>query len=311
VAKGDLRQAETQIQVLLTQYPDNLSVLTQAGIITGLKGDRARATRLFTNALGLHEGNMEAFAALISLDLSHKDPATAIARIEARLKRTPNSAGTLLLAARAYESAGNLKKSEHALRRTIEIDASNLQAYAMLAQQYSSQKRLDGALKELEELSKRGPSSIQAHTLAAMLLEMQNKANEARKHYELALTIDPAAAVAANKLAWMYAETGGNLDTALQLARTATRSLSESAPIQDTLGWVYYKKGLAALAIPLFQRSVDQDPTNPVYAFHLGLAHAKAGDSLQARQALRQALALAQDFKGADEAKQLLVSLER
>jgi Flp pilus assembly protein TadD len=53
------------------------------------------------------------------------------------------------------------------------------------------------------------------------------------------------------------------------------------------------------------------DPTNPVYAFHLGLAHAKAGDSLQAREALQQALTLARDFKGADEAKQLLVSLER
>jgi tetratricopeptide (TPR) repeat protein len=144
-----------------------------------------------------------------------------------------------------------------------------------------------------------------------MLLETEGKAPKARRHYELALTVDPAAAVAAHKLAWMYAETAGNLDKALRLARAATRSLPNSAPIQDTLGWIYYKKGLAALAIPLFQRSVDQDPTNPVYAFHLGLAHAKAGDSLQARQALRQALALAQDFKGADEAKQLLVSLER
>jgi predicted Zn-dependent protease len=90
--------------------------------------------------------------------LSHKDPATATARIEARLKRTPNSAGTLLLAARAYQSAGNLKKSEHALRRTIEIDASNLQAYELLTRQYTSQNRLHEVLRELEELSKREPS---------------------------------------------------------------------------------------------------------------------------------------------------------
>jgi Flp pilus assembly protein TadD len=73
----------------------------------------------------------------------------------------------------------------------------------------------------------------------------------------------------------MYAETGENLDRALELARTATRGLPTSAPIQDTLGWIYYKKGLAALAIQPFQKSVELDPNNPVYSFHLGLAHAK------------------------------------
>jgi tetratricopeptide (TPR) repeat protein len=308
LAKRDLRKAQQEVQVLLTQYPDNLSVLTQAGLITGQKGDRERATRLFSNALGLHDGNLETFTALVSLDLAYKDPATAIARVEPRLKRMPNSTGTLLLAARVYEAAGKLKESEQALRRTIEVDASNLQAYDMLSRQYISQKRLDEALNELKELS---PRSVQAHTLAGILLEAKSRAPEARKHYELALTIDPTAAVAAHRLAWMYAETGGTLDIALQHARTAMRSLPDSAPIRDTLGWIYYRKGLAALAIPVFQKSVDQDPTNPTYSFHFGLAHAKAGDSVQARQALQQALALDRNFKGADQAKQLLNSLER
>ena len=116
--------------------------------------------------------------------------------------------------------------------------------------------------------------------------------------------------MAANRLAWILAETGGSLDVALELARRAARSLPDSAPMQDTLGWIYYRKGLVALAIPIFQKSVDREPANPVYIFHLGLAHAKAGDSRQARQALQQALALARDFKGADEARRLLVSLE-
>ena len=52
--------------------------------------------------------------------------------------------------------------------------------------------------------------------------------------------------VAANNLAWMFAETGENLDMALQLAQAATRRVPEQPEIQDTLGWIYYKKGLAA-----------------------------------------------------------------
>ncbi len=310
VAKRDYRQAKGEIDALLTHYPDHTAVLIQAGIVTGLTGDPDRGARLLGNALGLYEGSLEALGALVSLDLSRKDPATAIARVEGRLKTKPNSAGLLLLAARIHESTGNLKKSEQVLRQTIEVDAANLPAYEMLARQYISQKRLDEALKECEELSKREPPSVQLHTLAGILLEAQHKAPEARKHYEMALTIDPKALVVSHKLAWMYAEAGENLDRALQFARTATRGLPGSAPIQDTLGWIYYKKRLAALAIQPFQKSVELDPNNPVYSFHLGLAHAKAGDSLKARLALERALTLARDFKGADQAKQLLASFK-
>jgi Flp pilus assembly protein TadD len=116
--------------------------------------------------------------------------------------------------------------------------------------------------------------------------------------------------VAANNLAWMLAETGGNLDVALQLAQTATRGLPEHPAVQDTLGWIYYKKGLAALAVSPFQKSVEKDPKNPVYHFHLGLALAGTGDSPNARLALRQALALAPNFDGAAEARQVLASLK-
>ena len=310
LAKRDYRQAKGEIEALLTQYPDHTAVLIQAGIVTGLTGDPDRGSRLLSNALGLYDGSLEALGALVSLDLSRKDPATAIARVEGRLKTTPNSAGLLLLAARIHESTGDLKRSEQALRRIIEVDAANLPAYERLARQYISQKRLDEALKECEELSTRQPPSVQLHTLAGILLEAQHKAAEAREHYEAALTIDPKALVAAHKLAWIYAEAGENLDRALQLARTATLGLPGSAPIQDTLGWIYYKKRLAALAIPVFQKSVELDPNNPVYSFHVGLAHAKAGDSLKARLALEQALTLARDFKGADQAKQLLASFK-
>ena len=310
LAKRDYRQAKGEIDSLLTDYPDHTAVLIQAGIVTGLTGDPDRGARLLTNALGLYDGSLEALGALVSLDLSHKDPVTAIARVEGRLKTKPNSAGLLLLAARIHESTGNLKNSEQALRRILGVDAANLPAYEMLARQYISQTRLDEALKECEELSKRQPPSVQLHTLAGILLEAQHKAPEAREHYEAALTIDPKTVVASYKLAWMYAETSENLDRALQLARTATRGLPASAPIQDTLGWIYYKKGLAALAIQPFQKSVELDPNNPVYSFHLGLAHAKAGDSLKARLALEQALTPAQDFKGADQAKQLLASFK-
>ena len=53
--------------------------------------------------------------------------------------------------------------------------------------------------------------------------------------------------MAANNLAFLYADEGGNLDLALQLAQTAKQHLPNSAEVDDTLGWVYYKKGCLVL----------------------------------------------------------------
>ena len=309
-ARRDLRRAESELQVLTKEYPNSTAVQTQAGVLAAMKGDTSGASRSLARALELDQNNLEALSVLISLDFAAKNRAGAVARIDARVARTPNDAAVLLLAARTYARAGDLAKAEQMLRKTVEVDASNFDAYSMLGRLYISQKRLDDALAEFQLLSKRQARPIQAHTVAGVILEAQNKPQEARKHYEQALALDPGMPVAANNLAWMYAETGENLDLALQMAQAATRRLPNNPAIQDTLGWIYYKKGLAALAIAPFQKSIELDPKNPIFHFHLGLAHLKNGDSPKARIALRDALALAPDFAGAAEAKQVLASLK-
>ena len=55
--------------------------------------------------------------------------------------------------------------------------------------------------------------------------------------------------MAANNLAWRYAEDGGNLDVALSLAQTAKRKLPDSPEVSDTLGWIYLKKDLDTQAV--------------------------------------------------------------
>ena len=57
-------------------------------------------------------------------------------------------------------------------------------------------------------------SSAASRTLLGMILEMQNKPEEARKQYEEAPALDPRAAVAANNLASQQAEKG-DLESAL------------------------------------------------------------------------------------------------
>src|SRR5207344_790828 len=140
---------------------------------------------------------------------------------------------------------------------------------------YLSQKRLDEAKKQFETLVARQQDPVASGTMLGIILEIQGRPADAQKMYERTLEVDPTAPVAANNLAWMYATHGGNLDVALQLAQTAKQKLADDASVDDTLGWIFYKKDLAVDAIRSFEASVKRMPTKAEYHFHLGLAHAK------------------------------------
>ena len=179
----------------------------------------------------------------------------------------------------------------------------------MLGQLYASQKRLDEARAGFEQLAKQMPRLAGPPTMVGNLFDMQKNTGQARVWYERALAIDPKAAVAANNLAWLLAETGGNLDVALQHAQAAKSQLPELPDVDDTLGWVYYKKGLATLAIQSFEESVRKDGKNALFHYHLGLAYLKNEEKDKARVSLKQALALNPSFDGAADAKKVLASL--
>jgi Tfp pilus assembly protein PilF len=145
--------------------------------------------------------------------------------------------------------------------------------------------------------------------MVGIIHQIQNSSAAARKWYERALAINSRSAVAANNLAWLYVEEGGNLDMAMQLALVAHGENPEVPEYADTLGWVFYKKGLFAQAAELFEQSSRRDPANAVYSYHLGLAHLRGGNSERARRAFELALKAAPHFEGAEEARRALQSL--
>jgi tetratricopeptide (TPR) repeat protein len=172
------------------------------------------------------------------------------------------------------------------------------------------ERRLDAALAEFDELAKHDPRPVAPLTFAGVILLAQGKTSEAQDRFERALQVDPTAAVAANNLAWIYSESGRNLDIALQLAQTAHRKLPDTPEVADTLGFIYYKKNLLPQAIQSLNAAVDKDPTKAGYHYHLGLAMAKSGNAAGAKEHLTTALNLKRDFQGAADARTVLQSLE-
>jgi tetratricopeptide (TPR) repeat protein len=309
LTKGELDRAEADLKQLMTRFPNSAAVHTQMGMLLGRRRQLPAARTEFERALQIRPDGGEALAGLIALDLGAKNYAGARARIDARIASNPTAA-LLTLAARTYAASGDLVSTERLLRKAINLDGDFVAAYGALGQLYLVQGKLASARAEFETLAERSPKSVAALTMVGIILQVEGNVDGARDRFERVLRIDPEAAVAANNLAWIYAEHGGNLDVALQLAQTAQKRLPGVAQVSHTLGFIYYKKDLVSLAIRTFKLSAENDPGNALYQYHLGLAYAKAGETTNAKQSLSRALAVKSDFAGAQEARDLLRSLE-
>ena len=112
----------------------------------------------------------------------------------------------------------------------------------------------------------------------------------------------------------------GNLDEAVRLAQQVVQANPDVPSFADTLGWVYYQKGLYAAAADQLRKAVNIDEANarransspsPGFRFHLGMALKAKGDRNGARRELEQALRLngGNNFGDADEARKALASL--
>jgi Flp pilus assembly protein TadD len=91
--------------------------------------------------------------------------------------------------------------------------------------------------------------------------------------------------------------------------------MPHSPSVADTLGWIYYQKGAYHSAVDSLQEALklgqeNNSPDNPRFHYHLGMAYAKSGQTLLARQQLQQVLKLTPNSPDAEEAKKQLAELK-
>lgn len=309
LAQGDGQRVADALGPLQTRFGFRSKVQVLAGQHSLSENDRAGARKAFERALALDPKDNEAFGALVSLDVDAGNGAEARRRIEERLRRTPEDPAIAVLAGRVYGQLGLTQKAEDAWRTVLRLQPANLEAYQALGRMYYEQNRLDQAVDEARRLAAAQPKSAGAQTLLGFLLEMQGRLPEAQRHYQKALELDSRAGAAANNLAWLYATHGGNLDAALQLAQSAKVSLPDSPEVNDTLGWIFYKKGMKDLAVGPLEQAASGAPSRAVYHYHLGMAYLGTNSWEKARTSLKQALSLSATFEGADEARTVLATL--
>jgi tetratricopeptide (TPR) repeat protein len=307
LADGQLSRAQSEAETIVKGAPARPEGHTLMGEVLYRRNQPGPARRAFERALELDPTSMRASSGLALIEVGSKQVAQTVARLDKQIAQSPKDPRLTLLAGRAHATAGDFVKAEALFRRAIALDPALAEAYNTLGQLYVMQNKLDQARAEYQALAAKQPGNVQAHTMVALLLhaksqraprnspEAERLLTEAKAHYEKIVQLDRRATVAANNLAFLYAEEGGNLDVALNLAQSAKAASPDDPDVDDTLGWIYYKKDLPALAIEPLRRSVAKDGKNATYHFHLGMVYLRAGDNRSGRESLRKAIELGLD----------------
>jgi tetratricopeptide (TPR) repeat protein len=154
----------------------------------------------------------------------------------------------------------------------------------------------DEALSRIESALKRSPGNPEISYQRAVLLERAGKVDGAIAALEGMHRERPLDAGITNALGYTLADHKRELPRAEQLIREALSAQPDNPALLDSLGWVLYRRGQFAAALPILARAFRLLHDGDVGA-HWGEALWAAGQKPQARAAWQRALAADPDNK--------------
>jgi uncharacterized protein (TIGR03790 family) len=156
----------------------------------------------------------------------------------------------------------------------------NLRGWSLL-DQGKPDDEVDAVLERATSLE---PRLVLSQLRLASAAEKRNDYDKAIERYRAVLAAEPGNVFALNNLAYALADKKNQAKEALPLAQTAYRLSDQALAVADTLGWVHFKLGDTAQALPLLDRAAKGAPTNVDILVHAAIAHASVGNSVQARR---------------------------
>jgi Flp pilus assembly protein TadD len=304
--KGDLSAAQLDLVKLTKDFPNAAEAFSNLGAVYGQRKDWEPAQAAFEQALKLKPNDRLAIEGLWAAYLALKQTNAGEIRYAKLAAANPKSAEVAVGLASLRIAAGHEDGAEKGLIAFSADNPNSIEALKMEADIRFRKGDLQGAEKLALQVVQANAEDPAAYSGLAAIYASQNRPQEVIKQYREVLKRSPDDVLAANNLAWLLAENGGNLDEALALAQKSKEGAPYNATVSDTLGWIYLKKNDVSLALAQFQDALRVDPKNQAYLYHLGLAQYRSDELAAAEASLRAALAGGKTFVGIEDARKAL-----
>lgn len=199
--------------------------------------------------------------------------AEAIEELNVVKKYNPEELQTHYLLALIYSAQKEYEMAageyEFILKSVSKNEPQNIEVYGYLGQLYYSQKKYDQAIEQFEKMLELEPKNADVMYLLGSLYIEVGKRDLAVSTLKKSIEIDAQHDGSLNTLGYIYAENNENLDQAEELIKRALAISPDNGAYLDSLGWVYYQKGMYAQALEVCQKA-DQMLKDPVIYDHLG-----------------------------------------
>jgi tetratricopeptide (TPR) repeat protein len=290
--EGNLDQAGAVFGSLSRQVPESVDVQLQLAYVALNRRNYSEAEAAFKKILEKHPAEWRAVAGLVDVDLAQNHPEKAYSRLEAELTRSHGSPAVRYLLATTALRNGKYNDAIENFRALANQTPNSIDAQIQLANVFQLKGDVHNAIVTLEKAAMLQPKDARPASLLPFLLEMENRAQEAKQVVRRALAQRPDDPDSMNNLAYLLAQTGDSLDEAVKLARKAVSKAPNNPAFLDTLGYVYLKRDQNDDALDIFSNLIRKYPDDPACAYHTGMAWFQKGDRARAKTLLSHALEL-------------------
>ncbi len=309
---------------LLQNNPKNIRAALELGLFQHKNQLADLGADLFKDLGQRSRQDQEIIRKLVQNYIDPKQYDDAVTALEGMLKGAPKSSDLHYLAGISFEGQNN---TANAIKHLQQVDLNNRfyeNAVVRIAAIYQDQEKLDLAIQTLllaiekapdipefrlylgsfyEEIEAYAdaesilisgleidPDHIQINFRLGVVYDKWGKKSDSITRMQKVIALDPKNANALNYLGYTYADMGQNLDEAEALIREALKYKPDDGYITDSLGWVFFKKGLYEKALIYLRKAVELAPDDPIILEHLGDAYLKLDDKENALKYYRESL---------------------
>ena len=280
------KEARTNLDeaLRLGRFPE---LVLQDGVLRLIEKDYDGARAAANEVLSKNPEEVRAARLIVDSYAAQKQLPKAGERLVQLVAARPNSAGLQYLLGQWQMSTGKVAEARKAFEAAKAANPKFLQADFALADLDLRENQTDQAKQRLTAITQADPKNVAALLSLASLEENAGNQPGAAIRYRAVLELDASNLFALNNLA--YSLVVADPDEASKLAQRAAELAPDNAAVQDTLGWVYYRKGNYTTALPYLKAAVTKEPT-PRREFHLAVCYLKSGNKDLGEKLLQKAI---------------------
>ena len=283
-------------------------LLIQEAILKMQRKDPGGARKSVEEALTLTPENVRALAILLATYRAQAQTEAGIRKLQEHAARYPKSAPVQQYMGVVFLASGKRAEARAAFGAAKAANPNDAEIDLRLAQLDLMEKKPEDARKTLSAVIGKNDANNPAHLMLAEIEWQAGNSTAAIAQYRKVLERDSRNIQALNGLAYLLADEANQPDEALKYAQQAKELAPYDPAVDDTIGWVYYCKGLYPQAAERLEAAVAKEP-NARRKYHLAMTYFKSGDRPRGSAQLNQALKMDSTLPEAATALQMAAEM--